>query len=179
MLIDCDLISSFDFMTDFNGIDRHFPYPFYPAGVYDEDKTQYKYGPPSNDYPILILSENIYDKYGNSLPPGYYMVVLSFDNNFLELYQSDELKAKVKVLKLVEDMQTQDELNKEAELKGNIKKYEAEKKLKKLRLAQEEYKAFLDSEAAKNHADIVDSGKGYYIINYFCYGKNAQGIIQK
>ena len=82
MITDYDLISNFDFMTDFNGIERHYPYPFYPAGVYDEDKMQYKYGPASKEYPNLKLSENLYDQYGNSISAGYYMVVLSFDKKF-------------------------------------------------------------------------------------------------
>lgn len=179
MIIDCDLIAGFDFMTDFNGIDRHFPNPFYPAGVYDSDKMQYKYGPKSTEYPIIKLPESIYDKAGNEILPGYYMVKLSDERTHLNLYQSNELKARVKVVKLVEEMPTQEELLEEEKLKGEIKKYEEKQKLKKLRKAQEDYKAFLESEAAKNYANIVDTGKGYYVVNYNCYGKKATGIIQK
>ncbi len=179
IMIDCDLLASFDFMTDFNGIDRHYPYPFYPAGIYEEDKTKYKSGPASSEYPNLTLSENLTDKYGNILPAGFYMVVISDDLKYLNLYQSNELKARVKIIKLVEEMKTDEELNEEAELIGKIKTYELKKKLKKLRKAQEDYQAFLESEAAKNYASLKDSGKGYYILNYFCYGKKAEGVIQK
>ena len=179
MFIDCDLIASFDFMTDFNGIKRHYPYPFYPAGVYDSDKMQYKHGPSSTEYPNLTLPDNLYDQYGNVIPAGYYMVVISDDRQFLNLYQSNELKARVKIVKLVEEMRTQEELNEEADLIGKIKTYEVKQKLKKLRKAQEEYQAFLQKEAAKNYAKIEDSGKGHYILTYNCYGKKAIGIIQK
>lgn len=179
MIIDCDLIASFDFMTDFNGISRHYPYPYYPAGIYDEDKIQYKQNTPSSEYPNLTLAENLYDKDGNIVPAGFYMVVISDDLKYLNLYQSNELKARVKIVKLVEEMRTSEELEEERELLGKIKMYEEKHKLKKYRKAQEDYQAFLEREAAKNYANIEDSGKGYYILTYNCYGKKAQGIIQK
>ena len=178
MIIDATLIS-YDFMTDFNGIDRQYPYPFYPAGIYEEDKVKYKSGELSSEYPNLTLPNNLSDKYGNILSAGFYMVAVSDDLKYLNLYQSNELKARVKIVKLVEEMKTQEEINEEADLIGKIKTYELKKKLKKLRKAQEDYQAFLESEAAKNYADIEDSGKGYYILNYYCYGKKAVGIIQK
>ena len=179
MFTDCDLIASFDFMTDFNGISRHYPKPFYPAGIYDEDKMQYKYGEKSTEYPNLTLPENLYDQFGDVIPAGYYMIAISDDRNYLNFYQSNELKAKVKIVKLVEEMRTQEELNEEADLINKIKTYELKQKLKKLRKAQEEYEAFLEREAAKNYAKIEDSGKGYYILTYNCYGKKAIGFIQK
>ena len=178
-MIDCDLIASFDFMTDFNGINRHYPYPSYPSGVYDSDKNIYKYGPNSFDYPILALGENIYDNQGNYISAGFYSVVLSDDKKFLNLYQNNELKARVKVIKLVEEMRTQDELNQEAELIGKIKTYEFKKKLKKLKQAQEEYQAFLDTQSAKNFAKIEYSTDGYFVLSYSYWGKNATGIIKK
>ena len=179
MIIDCDLIASYDFMTDFNGISRHYPYPYYPAGIYDEDKMQYKQGPASTEYPNLTLPNNLYDKYGNVIPAGFYMVAISEDLKYLNLYQSNELKARVKIVKLVEEMRTNEELTEESELLGKIKLYEEKHKLKKYRKAQEDYKAFLEREAAKNYVNIEDSGKGYYILTYNCYGKKAKGIIQK
>ncbi len=179
MIIDCDKIANFDFMTDFNGIDRHFPYPYYPAGIYEEDKTKYKMGPNSSEYPNLTLPNNLYDKYGNTIPAGFYMAAISEDLKYINLYQSNELKARIKIVKLTEEMHTREELDKEAELIGKIKTYELKKKLKKLRKAQEDYESFLESEAAKNYAKIEDSGKGYYILDYYCFGKKAEGIIQK
>lgn len=179
MIIDCDLIASYDFMTDFNGIDRQYPNGLYPAGIYDGEKAQNKYGPSSTEYPNITLAENIYDDKGDYIPAGYYMVVLSDNHDYLNLFQANELKARVKVVKLVEEMKTQEELNEELELIGTIKLYEEKKKLKKLRKAKEAYEAFIESEVAKNYARIEDTGKGYYSLEYLCNGKKALGIIEK
>ena len=56
MIFDGELIANdFDFMTDFNGIKRHFPNPTYPSGIYEEQKTRYNWGPESSPYPTLTL----------------------------------------------------------------------------------------------------------------------------
>ena len=165
-------------MTDFNGIDRHFPQPFYPAGVYDEDKPVYK-GPESTPYPNLTLPCALIDSYGDSIPEGFYMVALSSDLKFLELYQSNILRAKVKVVKLVEQMYTREELDEETDIIGRLETAKQKKKLKKIRQAEEELAAYKERIAAENYAEILDSGKGYYILNYRYNGKKAVGIIQK
>ena len=178
MIIDATLIS-YDFMTDFNGIDRHFPQPFYPTGIYDEDKMQYKFGPESTSYPNLTLPCSLHDEYGNSIPDGYYMVALSLDMKYLELYQSNRIRARVKVIKLIEQMYTKEELEEETEIIGKLRKAQMKKNLKKMRQAEEELVAFKERVAADTYAEIEDSGKGYYILKYKCNGKIAQGIIQK
>lgn len=178
MIIDTNLIS-YDFMTDFNGIKKHYPSPFYPAGVYESDKQEYKYGPESSKYPNLTLPCNLYDNLGNEIPYGYYMVVLSQDMKFLELYQSNQLIAKVKVVKLVEKMFTKEELEEENEIIGRLKTAQEKKKLEKQRKAEEDLETFKERAAAESSAKIFDSGKGYYIIKYKYNGKYATGIIQK
>lgn len=178
MIIDSNIIA-YDFMTDFNGIDRHFPTPYYESGVYDEDKPQYKFGPESSEYPTLTLPCELYDTQGNKIPDGFYMVVLSLNKNYLNLYQSNVLKARIKVIKLVEIMYNQDEANEEREIKGRLKKAKEDKKLKKYHKAEEDLKAFQERKAAESKVEILDSGKGYYIIEYNHNGKQATGIIQK
>ena len=177
MIVDANLIA-YDFMTDFNGISRHYPNPFYPTGIYDADKPQYKYGPESSEYPNLRMPCNLYDQYGNMIPDGFYMVALSEDMKTLELYQSNDLKARVKVIKLVEKMYTQEELDEEGEIIARMQKYK-NKKLKKYRQAEEDLVAFKQRAAANSYALIEDSGKGYYILKYNHNGKKATGIIQK
>lgn len=179
MIIEGILIASFDFMTDFNGIDRHFPNPQYPAGVYDPDKMIYKHGPESTTYPNLTLPCPLYDEYGNTIPEGFYMVALSPDMKYLELYQSNHMKARVKVIKLVETMYTKEELNEETEIIGRLEKAKMNKKLKKQRQAEEDLEALREKTAADTYAEIEDSGKGYYILKYKCNGKLATGVIQK
>ena len=180
MIIDNSLIANdFDFMTDFNGIDRLFNNPFYPSGVYDKEKPQYKNGPESSQYPNLTLPCKLYDEWGNTIQDGYYMVVLSQDMKFLELYQSNKIKARVRVIKLVEKMYTQEELNEETEIIGRLRTAQAKQKLKKIREAEEDLIAFKERAAANSYAKIEDSGKGYYILKYNCNGKQATGLIQK
>lgn len=178
MFVDAVLIS-YDFMTDFNGPARHFPAPFYPTGVYDADNPKYRFGPESTKYPNLTLPCNLYDERGNVIQNGYYMVVLSNDRKFLELYQSGKLKARVRVVKLVEKMYTDAELRKEDELLGNVIAAQEKKKLKKYRKAQEELTAYREEKAAESYADIEDSGQGYYILKYNYGAMKATGYIQK
>lgn len=178
MFIDADLIA-FDFMTDFNGPDRHFPQPFYPSGIYDEEKPVYKNGPESSEYPTLTLPCSLFDEWNNEIAQGYYMVVLSNDHKYLNLYQSNVLRGKVKVIKLVEKMFTQEELDEEAEITNRLHKAIENKKLKKMRKAEEDLAAFKERAAARNYANIMDSGKGYYILEYYYNGKKATGIIQR
>ncbi len=178
MIIDNTYIA-YDFMTDFNGPKRHFPAPFYPTGLYDNEKPEYLHGPDSSIYPNLTLPCNLYDEWGNIIPLGFYMVALSQDMKFLDLYQSNKLKAKVKVVKLVEKMYTQDEIDEESKIITKLENAKLKKKLKKMREAEEELTAFKERVAAESYAEIFDSGKGYYILKYNCNGKQAEGIIQK
>lgn len=171
-------VIAFDFMSDFNGPSRQFPNKLYPSGVHDEDKNVYKYGPESSEYPNLTLPCNLYDETGNTIQQGYYMAVLSDDKKFINLYQSNNLKARVKVIKLIEKMYTQEELDEEREIKHRMYKYK-DKKLKKYRKAEEDLEAFFQRREAENYAEIEDSKKGYYILKYNHNGKHATGIIQK
>lgn len=178
MFFDAELIA-FDFMTDVNGINRHFPTPQYSAGVYEENKPRYNKGPESSEYPNLTLPYAIYDEWGNTISDGFYMVVLSDDMKTLDLYQSNRLRAKVKVVKLVEKMYTNEELDEETEIIDRLQKAKQKNKLKKLRKAEEDLIAFKERAAANSYAQIEDSGKGYYILRYNHRGKKATGIIQK
>ena len=178
MIVDFDLIA-YDFMTDFNGPERHYPNPFYPAGVYEEDKPKYKFGPDSTEYPNLTLPCKLYDEWGNAIDNGYYMVVLSNDMKYLELYQSNTLKARIKVIKLVEKMYTDEELSEEDAIIARMQEAKLKKKLKKYREAEEDLIAFKERSATNTYAEIEDSGKGYYILKYNCNGKKATGIIMK
>lgn len=178
MIIDTNLIA-YDFMTDFNGPSRHFPNPYYTSGLYDEDNPKYNYGPDSSEYPTLTLPAELSDNMGNKIQDGYYMVVLSQNMKYLNLYQSNVLKARIKVIKLVEKMYNTEEANEEAEIRGRMIKAKEDKKLKKYRKAQEDLEAFKQRTQAESKAEILESGKGYYILNYSHNGKTATGIIQK
>jgi len=107
------------------------------------------------------------------------MVVLSLDKKYLELYQSNEKKARVKVQKLVEKMYTQEEMAEESDLKEKLYQAQIKHKYKKVSKAQEDLNAFYERQNAASYAEISDSGKGYYILNYNRLGAKAEGIIQK
>lgn len=178
MIIDFDK-TAFNFMTDFNGPDRQFPNPFYKSGVYEEENPVYKNGPDSVEYPTLTLPCNLYDTYGNMIPDGFYTAVLSPDRKYINLYQGKDIKARVKVIKLVEKMYTNEELREEDEIIKKLVAAKAKKKLKKIKEAEEELAAFKDKVAASSYAEIYDSGRGYYILKYNMRGSKAEGIIQK
>ncbi len=178
MIIDNNLIA-YDFMSDFNGPSRLYPNRSYETGVYDEDKMQYKFGPESTTYPNLTLPCNLYDEAGNVITQGFYMAVLSDNMKYIDLYQSNELKARVKVIKVVEKMYTNEELDEESKIIAKLQEAQRKQKLKKIKQAEEELIAFKEKCEANTYAEIYDSGKGYYILNYNRMGKKAKGIIQK
>ena len=178
MIIDADIVA-YDFMVDFNGPSRFYPNPQYPSGVSTEDNNVYKFGPESSPYPNLTLPCNLYDQDGNEIPYGFYMVKLSDDLKYLELFQSNVLIARVRVIKLVEKMYTNEELMEEGEIIKRIEEAKAKKKLKKLKQAEEDLVAFKERSSANSYAEILDSKEGYYLIKYRHDGKTATGIIQK
>lgn len=178
MIIDSNLIA-YDFVSDFNGISRQYPYKQSESGLSDAQKPVYKYGPESSEYPTLLLPINLYDEWGNVIPDGFYMVVLSDDFKYLDLYQSNRLKAKVKVIKYSDRMYTHEELDEEAAIIQRLEEAKAKRKLKKIKKAEEDLIAFKEKRAANSFAKIEDSGKGYYILRYNHNGKKATGIIQK
>ena len=178
MIIDNNLIS-YDFISDFNGISRHYPKTQEESGLSDAQKPVYKYGPESSEYPNLLLPCELSDEWGNKIPDGYYMVVLSSDFKYLDLYQSNRLKAKVKVVKYTDRMYTHEELDEEAAIIQRLQEAKIKKKLKKYKKAEEDLIAFKERRSANSYAKIEDSRKGYYILKYNHNGKKATGIIQK
>ena len=177
--VDIYIAAEYNFMTDFNGINRHFPNPVYPSGVYDSEKQQYKYGAESIEYPNLTLSEKLYDKYGNEIPAGFYTIVISPDKTALGFYQQGILKARAKVFKTEEDMNFIYEKDKEKEILDRLEKAREKKKLKKQREIEEELKAFKETHAAKTYAELEDSQNGYYLLKYSHAGIYAEAVMQK
>lgn len=178
MFADTDFIS-YDFMTDFNGPLRHFPNEFYPSGVYDGEKREYKYGPESVKYPTLILPCELQDSHGNSIPDGYYTATVSPERKYIHLYQGIDLKARIKIIKLTEKMYTDEERFEEESIRTKMEDAKNRKKLKKYREAEEELIAFKQRVNANSYAEIKDSGNGYYIIIYNMQGIKAEGIVYK
>lgn len=150
-----------------------------PSGLVEGQNTIYTFAYPSSDFPVVILPQELFDESGNSIPNGYYSVMLSDDKKFLLLIQSDILKAKVPVAKYVESQLSPEEAAEEAAIKDKIAKANLKRKWKKLKEAEKELNDYNLRKKAKMSAEIFDSGQGYYILKYFKQNQKAWGIISK
>ncbi len=165
--------------TKLNTPDKLFERPTYPSGIVEGKKTIYQYSYPSNQYPILLLPQPLFDEGGDSIKDGYYIVALSDDNKYLLLIQSNELKAKIPVLKYEELKPNQEEIEEEAAIKARLQKAQEKRKLKKYRAAEDDLKNFKTRLYSKMSVDIYDSGQGYYLVKYWRREKKALGVIAK
>ena len=155
MIVDCNLLA-------LNNPDDILPYPTYKSGLLDTDKGYVRFGYPSVSYPILNMPYILEDFEGNTLPPGHYQIVLSPDRRTLYFVESNQIKASVPVVKLIEKMVSQEEEKKRIE--------EQEKRP----LDQTERK-----KQASMEASIDNSQPEYYILNYKNGNIKATGYIFK
>ena len=102
MIVDCNLLA-------LNNPDDILPYPTYKSGLLDTDKGYVRFGYPSVSYPIFNMPYILEDFEGNTLPPGHYQIVLSPDRRTLYFVESNQIKASVPVVKLIEKMVSQEE----------------------------------------------------------------------
>ena len=170
----------YDIYSDWNDVKRQYNRPQYPAGIYDWDKPENLFSPPASKFPTLILPYDIEDNDGNVLPNGFYMLALSNSRTKLYFVQSNKIIAEIPVVKLVEKMQTKEEVEKEEHLKAKIiKMQEKNKRKEKIMEVQEELEALRNSRLFSAKAEIKDSGKGYYDVKYEEGIFRAYGIIKK
>ena len=93
------------------------------SGIMDGTSTIYQYAYPDTNYPILRMPFDIYDKEGNILPHGMYMIALDYDRKYLMFLQSNEIKARVPVAGLTEQMREDSDFKKREELAMKYQKY--------------------------------------------------------
>lgn len=74
------------------------PFPAYPSGGKDQDKSIYKYPTQENNNPLLIIEEDIMGNDGRGLKKGFYSTCPDENNDFLLLFQSGKLKAKIPIV---------------------------------------------------------------------------------
>lgn len=166
MIVDCNLLA-------LNNPDDILPYPTYKSGLLDTDKGYVRFGYPSVSYPILNMPYILEDFEGNTLPPGHYQIVLSPDRRTLYFVESNQIKASVPVVKLIEKMVSQEEEKKRIEEQEKIaKKYKNNPR--KRPLDQTELK-----KQASMEASIDNSQPEYYILNYKNGNIKATGYIFK
>ena len=74
--------------------------PVYPSGERDENKLTDKYSNSNHKPAVLILEDDIVNPDGYGLKKGFYNVATDEYMDFLLIYQSGKIKAKVPVVKM-------------------------------------------------------------------------------
>lgn len=164
---------------DMKNFELVFPNASYPSGIYDYQEPVYDYPYAERDYPVMTLVDPIYDYDGNCIADGYYSVVLSKDNNFLLLVQSNIVKAKIPVATLTKVEPNKQELAERAAIQADRDEAKFKNKLKKFKQYNEELEEFDKKILRRNTATIEDSGQGYYIVKYSRFDYKATGYIRK
>ena len=166
MIVDCNLLA-------LNNPDDILPYPTYKSGLLDTDKGYVRFGYPSVSYPILNMPYILEDFECNTLPPGHYQIVLSPDRRTLYFVESNQIKASVPVVKLIEKMVSQEEEKKRIEEQEKIaKKYKNNPRKRPLDQTERKKQASME-------ASIDNSQPEYYILNYKNGNIKATGYIFK
>ena len=166
MIVDCNLLA-------LNNPDDILPYPTYKSGLLDADKGYVRFGYPSSSFPILNMPYILEDFEGNTLPPGHYQIVLSPDRRILYFVESNQIKASVPVVKLIEKMVSQEEEKKRIEEQEKIaKKYKNNPRKRPLNQTERKKQASME-------ASIDNSQPEYYILNYKNGNIKATGYIFK
>ena len=119
MIIDNNLIAYEYYKNQF------VPNEIYTSGKKDETNLINKYNTKSINAPILTLKDDIVNKEGYGLKRGFYSVTPDKYLDFLYIYQSGELKAKVPVIKM-EIFETAHPKQEKVK-KMSLKKYNKEK----------------------------------------------------
>lgn len=92
-MVDCDLISYYT-------AEETLPFKQYQSGARADNTTISEKSGKEDENPILILTEDIILPSGLGLKKGFYRVELSDDFDFLLLYVSGKLWAKIPVIEL-------------------------------------------------------------------------------
>ena len=156
-----------------NNPDDILPYRTEKSGLLEFENPEVYYDYPSSKFPLINIPYQLYDFEHNSLPPGFYLVVLAPDRKMMHLVQSNKIKASVPVAHLVEEA-----VNEEEEREKLKKKEKLEKKYKKRPRKKPLDTSYLE-EQADMEASIVDTKENYYILKYKNGRIQATGYILK
>lgn|SRR5574344_4572 len=156
-----------------------FQVPYNPkASGIKEDRAIYLYAYPKSDYPIIQIPYVIYDNSFDTLSPGFYEVALSDDEKFLLLLQSKEIKAKIPAVKVIHhDDEYKEAIGKIKEIDEKISNTDEKfdkKKLKKLKQQKDELEKGFE---LTSYAELKETNKGYFILEYSRNFTDATGYI--
>ena len=90
-MIDCDLISYYT-------PEETLPYKQYQSGSKDDKKAIFENDIKEDENPMLTLAQDIVLESGLGLSRGFYRVTLSDDFDFLLIYSTGKLIAKVPII---------------------------------------------------------------------------------
>lgn len=170
-MIDCNFLAFSDSPLDF------YKQPVYKSGLIDDEKSIYTHGYTGSKHPTLALPYNLTDNEGNSIPAGFYEIVLSENKKFLLFIESNKLKAKIPVFKLIENKTIEDkELEPENIKKVNKKDAKRKAKAKPVRKPSNYFEL---RERMLISAKIVDTKHPYYIVEYSDASNKAYAYIAK
>lgn len=151
---------------------QYVPKEVYTSGEKEETKLINKYYD-GKEHPVLVLKDDIVNKDGYGLKQGFYNVIPDEYLDFLCLYQSGKLKAKVPVIKM-EVYKTNNPQQQKIE-KMSQKKYK--------KWQEKEYRKYLKgenpSEIDWKEVEIYKSNeKNEYIIIYNSNNIQLVGVIK-
>ncbi|MCR5261834.1 MAG: hypothetical protein K6C94_08370 [Candidatus Gastranaerophilales bacterium] len=150
------------------------------SGIMDGTSTIYQYGYPDTNYPILRMPFDLYDQDGDVLPHGMYMIALDFDRKYLLFLQSNEIKARVPVAGLSEEMREDSDFKKREELATKYQKYMNRGHQRKAKKFKHELEIYDKRVRTKLSATItLKEDEGIYILNYETAFQKAFAIIPK
>jgi len=167
-------------ITDYNFLAYEFdkgqftPKPVYPSGERDENKFIDKYTNPLELPCILTLDFDILDKNGFGLKKGFYNITADKYLDYILIYQSGKLKAKVPIIE-INHLETMN-----SDKKQKVKKMSYKKYLKEQEKEKRKYLKGIDPDSVdyKTVEIIPDSNLGAYIIKYTNQNLELKGIIK-
>lgn len=140
------------------------PKPQETSGTRFGTDAIFRYSLKDSDYPVIIISDPIYDNAGGIIKPGYYELALSDARDFLILLQSKEAIAIIPVIKIEEDATEQQRLNNK-KVKKELKKEEKNRKTINEKRKKEGMKPDEPEINMEASIEYIPKGK-YYLIKY-------------
>lgn len=156
----------------------HAPYPIYPGGLKDEDKSHVRYALPSIKSPTLTIVDYIYAEDGTPvISPGHYTLELSETKEMLLLIQAYDVIARIPVFQLEED---ESEAQKQYDKKEQKKAKKEKKKRERIQKKYDEFGLKPEEPYVYSNAEIeYIKEKGYFLIKYEKGSIRAWGAIKQ
>lgn len=164
-------------LQDMDLVMPHAPYPIYPSGLKDSEKSHVRYAAPSIQKPTITLVDPIYSQDGVLvLLPGHYTLDISDSMQFLLLIQGYDVIARIPIFRLEEDKtEAQKKYDKKEKKKLNKKKKEKERIQKKY----DEFGVKVAPDYVYSNAEIeYVPEKKFYLIKYEMGSVRAWGAVK-